>query len=174
MIDAKIEDRFTSLENCQPLELANYSGIYFLCQGSMVVYVGKAKNIARRIIAHCGNKDFNTVMVLRVPEELLHSVEMHWIRRLRPSLNVGAGRKAPAGRREPVTLRLAPKLRQHLAAKAKAEKCSLTELMEKLLKTALEDENDVKSELNPRKQVRKKPKEEDHERNDRYRFINRD
>jgi predicted HicB family RNase H-like nuclease len=55
----------------------------------------------------------------------------------------GAGRKAPAGKREYLGIRLNPKLRQRLAAKAKAEKCSLTELVERLLKTALEDASDA-------------------------------
>jgi len=30
----EIEERFRSLENCQPFQLANYSGVYFLCQGT--------------------------------------------------------------------------------------------------------------------------------------------
>ena len=49
----------------------------------------------------------------------------------------GAGRKAPAGRRKYLGIRLDPKLQQRLVAKAKADKCSLTELVETLLKDAL-------------------------------------
>ena len=37
----EIEQRFTSLQNCEPMQLHSYSGVYFLCQGTKVVYVGK-------------------------------------------------------------------------------------------------------------------------------------
>ena len=37
-----------------------------------------------------------------------------------------------------LTVRVEPELRQRLAAKAKAEKCSLTELVERLLRAGLE------------------------------------
>ena len=95
----ELEERFQSLDNAQALALANYSGIYFLCQGATVVYVGRAKNIARRIAKHIGSKDFDTVMVMRVPEEQLASVEMHWIRRLRPQLNIHPSDHSKPGRR---------------------------------------------------------------------------
>ena len=54
------------------------------------------------------------------------------------------GRRRRAGRpkangRVLLTVRVEPDLRQRLEAKAVAEKCSLTELVERLLKTALED-----------------------------------
>jgi hypothetical protein len=44
----EIEERFTSLENCQPFQLANYSGVYFLCQGTTVVCLGKIPEIEQR------------------------------------------------------------------------------------------------------------------------------
>ncbi len=44
----EIEERFRSLENCQSFQLANYSGVYFLCQGTTVVYVGKISKIEQR------------------------------------------------------------------------------------------------------------------------------
>ena len=49
-----------------------------------------------------------------------------------------AGRPKANGR-VLLTVRVEPDLRQRLEAKAVAEKCSLTELVERLLKTALED-----------------------------------
>jgi len=53
------------------------------------------------------------------------------------------GRRPRAGRpkangRVMLTVRVEPELRQRLAAKAKAEKCSLTELVERLLRAGLE------------------------------------
>lgn len=45
---AEIEQRFQSLDNAQTLHLADYPGVYFLCKGATIVYVGKAKNIARQ------------------------------------------------------------------------------------------------------------------------------
>jgi excinuclease UvrABC nuclease subunit len=82
-----IEERFTTLDNCQHFPLANYSGVYFLRRDTTIVYVGKAKNLARRVIAHMSNKEFDTVLAMQVPEEMLHPVETHWIRQLRPVLN---------------------------------------------------------------------------------------
>jgi excinuclease UvrABC nuclease subunit len=87
----EIEERFRSLDNTQRLHIANYSGVYFLCKGATVVYVGKARNVARRLAQHIGLKDFDTVMVMKVSEELLASVEMHWIRNLCPELNARTG-----------------------------------------------------------------------------------
>jgi excinuclease UvrABC nuclease subunit len=93
----EIEERFQSLDNAQALSLADYSGVYFLCKGSTIVYVGKAKNIARRVRSHVGVKDFDTFMTMRVPEEMLASVEMHWIQRLQPKLNCAAPEKRAYG-----------------------------------------------------------------------------
>jgi hypothetical protein len=45
----EIDQRFQSLDNAQALHLADYPGVYFLCQGATVVYVGKARNIAHRV-----------------------------------------------------------------------------------------------------------------------------
>jgi hypothetical protein len=40
-MNPEIEECFGSLENCQAVQLHSYSGVYFLCQGTKVVYVGK-------------------------------------------------------------------------------------------------------------------------------------
>jgi hypothetical protein len=90
-----IEERFSSLAKCEPVHLANYPGVYFLCQGDTVIYVGQARNVVRRVADHFGKKDFHAVMVLRVPVELVHSVEAYWIRRLRPKLNGQKHKKTP-------------------------------------------------------------------------------
>jgi hypothetical protein len=75
-MSATIDQRFNWLENCQRVHRADYPGIYFLCQGATVVYVGKAKNIACRIKAHFGEKDFDTVMAMRVPLEFAARTSM--------------------------------------------------------------------------------------------------
>ena len=87
MSTSELDPHFQSLDNAQALALANYPGVYFLCKGATVVYVGKAKNIACRVAAHHAGKDFDTFMAMRVSEELLSAVEMRWIRLLKPKLN---------------------------------------------------------------------------------------
>jgi hypothetical protein len=87
MIDA----RFTSLENCQLLQPHNYSAVYFLRRGEEIVYVGQSKNVACRIAAHINKKLFDSVLIMPVPEEVLSSVEMYWITRLKPNLNRSIG-----------------------------------------------------------------------------------
>jgi excinuclease UvrABC nuclease subunit len=91
-MSTEIGPRFTSLESFETVHLPNYPGIYFFCQGQTVVYVGHAKNIARRITGAHQGKDFDSVMVMCVPEEQLRAVEMYWIQRLRPRLNSRVGR----------------------------------------------------------------------------------
>jgi len=60
----EIEKQFSSLDNCQPFQQYNYSGIYFLCQGATVVYVGQSKNVGKRIRTHFKDpkKEFDTVL----------------------------------------------------------------------------------------------------------------
>ena len=83
----EIEERFQSLDNCQSVSLALYSGVYFLFKGTRIVYVGQSRHIDSRIRQHFGNKDFDSIQAMAVPEELLDSVEVYWIQRLRPILN---------------------------------------------------------------------------------------
>jgi hypothetical protein len=142
MPTSELDPHFQSLDNAQALGLANYSGVYFLCQGATVVYVGRAKNIARRLMGHLGHKDFDTVMAMRVPEERLASVELHWVRRLQPKLNrllypqregVRPGPGRPATGKVTVQLRMAAATRDQLERLALKDSQSLSECAETAL-----------------------------------------
>jgi excinuclease UvrABC nuclease subunit len=125
MPTSELDPHFQSLDNAQALALANFSGVYFLCQGATVVYVGRAKNIARRLANHFDRKDFDSVMVMRVSEEMLSSVEMHWIQRLQPELNRHAGRPSLGddhNGRIVVMMRLSPDLHKALRVAVRKKK----------------------------------------------------
>jgi hypothetical protein len=82
-----IDPRFASLESCQPLSTHDYSGVYFLRLGEVVVYVGQSQSVVRRIAAHIGKKPFDSMLIMPVPKEALSSVERYWIRKLQPIWN---------------------------------------------------------------------------------------
>ena len=66
-------------------------GIYFLCQGDEIVYIGQAKNVGSRIADHRGErarKPHDRAFFLRVHPDNLNSVERFFIRRYRPRFNV--------------------------------------------------------------------------------------
>ena len=108
-------ERFGATHILEPRPLPDCPGIYFLCKRAEIVYVGKTGSIAQRVPNHRGIKDFDSVLVLRAPKELLNSVEIYSIKRLRPKLNHAFG---GAGRRKTskisVTIRLSPETRMLL------------------------------------------------------------
>jgi hypothetical protein len=68
---------------CQP-------GVYFLCLGSEVVYVGQSVNPTVRADVHAKSserKNFDRVYVFPCPESELKEVEAAFIKKLRPPLN---------------------------------------------------------------------------------------
>jgi hypothetical protein len=82
-----IDPYFTSLENCQPLQPHNYSAVYFLRRGEEVIYIGQSKSVVRRIANHIGKKSFDSILIMPVPADELSSVEIYWIKKLKPILN---------------------------------------------------------------------------------------
>lgn len=68
-------------------------GIYFLCSGGRVVYVGQSVHIMARIGAHVaeGKKDFNAVAWVRCAPGKLNLLETMYIHLLRPRLNGNCG-----------------------------------------------------------------------------------
>lgn len=62
-------------------------GVYFLCHKSKVVYVGQSVNVFGRVGAHIGNKTFDAVWFIRVPQSDLDFVEGALIRTLKPKYN---------------------------------------------------------------------------------------
>ena len=61
-------------------------GIYFLCQGSEVVYVGQSVNVPSRLGQHT-DKEFDRVFFLPWPQNDLNRVESAFIRLLCPPFN---------------------------------------------------------------------------------------
>jgi hypothetical protein len=62
------------------------SGIYFLCSGNEVVYVGQSIRVGARSHSH-RDKKFDTILVLPVPQEDLNRVEAAFIGLLKPKYN---------------------------------------------------------------------------------------
>jgi len=81
------------------LTYATFSGVYFLCRGGKVVYVGQSANVAGRVGKHCGAKEFDYAFCMRVPKSDLNFVEGEFIRALEPEYNLSkTGRLvAPTG-----------------------------------------------------------------------------
>lgn len=73
---------------------AAQSGIYFLCSGPDVVYVGQSTSVLSRLCTHVahGRKTFDLgrVFFLACPPHDLVRVERHWINTLRPKYNLCA------------------------------------------------------------------------------------
>jgi hypothetical protein len=68
----------------------NGAGVYFLCLGDEVVYVGQSINIFARIGSHRADKVFDRAYWIPVPQSNLNAVEGTFIDLLKPRLN-GAG-----------------------------------------------------------------------------------
>lgn len=66
------------------------SGVYFLCSGTEIVYVGKATNTENRVIAHKRAKaiPFDRAYVLSVPTNLLDKFEGAFIQKFKPQYNI--------------------------------------------------------------------------------------
>lgn len=62
------------------------SGIYFLIDGSEVVYVGQSRSIMSRVLKH-SDKNFDRVTFLPVDERYLLLVEARYIQKFRPKYN---------------------------------------------------------------------------------------
>lgn len=65
-------------------------GIYFLCLGDEVVYVGQSVSPANRISGHI-DKEFDRVLFLPWPRDDLDRIESAWIDMLKPRLNRSPG-----------------------------------------------------------------------------------
>lgn len=64
------------------------SGIYFLYQNGVLVYIGKSITLNTRIKIHLqGDKEFNQISIIKLHPKRLKSVEEALIRRHRPTYN---------------------------------------------------------------------------------------
>lgn len=86
-------DQFDTVEGAfvQIPSLADFkrSGVYFLYRDGVVVYVGQAVDVRRRIATHIGEgvKSFDSASFIPVPQRSLLRAEQMWIKKLRPEYN---------------------------------------------------------------------------------------
>jgi hypothetical protein len=62
-------------------------GIYFLSNGGEIVYIGKSRNVAKRIAGH--SKEFDEIAMLSLPISGLDYWEGIYIQMFKPKLNIG-------------------------------------------------------------------------------------
>ena len=63
-----------------------FSGVYFLCSGAEIVYVGQSISVGARSNSH-KTKKFDRILILPVPNEELNRVEAAFIGLLQPKYN---------------------------------------------------------------------------------------
>jgi hypothetical protein len=86
--------RLDGLLHVDPAQL-RCPGIYFICDGDEVVYVGQSVSVPARVMSHIHESrrptgktfDPSRIFYLRVPEGELLRVESEFIGRLRPKYN---------------------------------------------------------------------------------------
>ncbi len=83
---AKVPKVLSEIDVIVEIPAAHPPGVYFLCQGNKVVYVGQSKTPSTRIAAHQADKKFNRVFL--IPTNDLDNVEQEYIRKLRPKYNI--------------------------------------------------------------------------------------
>jgi len=73
-----------------PIQYVNTPpGIYFLCKGGKIQYIGQATNVANRVKAHVseGVKDFDSVFFITCPVGNLNALESSLIKYFKPEAN---------------------------------------------------------------------------------------
>lgn len=78
------------------------SGVYFLCRGAEVVYVGQSTDVLGRVAQHRTYKDHDRAYYWPVPPGELDRVEGAFIRLLKPCLNGNVGPVTDAETKERV------------------------------------------------------------------------
>jgi hypothetical protein len=63
------------------------SGVYFLCKGAEIVYIGQAKSILHRLSSHKREKEFDSVYFISCHIDQLTPLETALIHFYRPILN---------------------------------------------------------------------------------------
>lgn len=69
------------------MPIVRASGIYFLCQGDVVVYVGKTINLLLRLGQHVATDKYDAIYYVLAPADQLIDLEASFIRKLRPQKN---------------------------------------------------------------------------------------
>lgn len=88
----QIPDELVHIKNLYSLPIEYIStppGIYFLCKGKKIQYIGQAVNVSSRIINHIseGVKDFDSVFYVICPIKQLNELESALIKFYQPELN---------------------------------------------------------------------------------------
>lgn len=63
-------------------------GVYFLINKGKIVYVGQSRNVHARLAVHLDEKCFDSASVIPCKISELDEVELFYIRKFRPALNV--------------------------------------------------------------------------------------
>lgn len=71
------------------------SGVYFLIEGGIVVYVGQSIDVVARIARHVGLKIFDSYYIIDCPPDQLRALEDIYIKRLNPPLNAAGRLRVP-------------------------------------------------------------------------------
>jgi len=88
-----------------PMEYINTPpGVYFLCRGSKIVYIGKARNVANRITTHVaeGRKKFDNAYFITCNINQLDELEMSLIKFYQPEYNIAMMSEAEENHRATV------------------------------------------------------------------------
>lgn len=90
--NGQVPDELTRINNLYKLPIENLTtpaGIYFLCKGKKIQYIGQAVNVGRRIIDHIndGIKEFDNVYFITCHTKQLSEVEKAFIRYFQPPYN---------------------------------------------------------------------------------------
>lgn len=85
MIDAQKEE---IIKNKIAISSAKESFVYFLIDGSEIVYVGKTTMGIARLLSHCGVKEFDSYSTISCKPEHLDKMESHYIYKFAPKYNV--------------------------------------------------------------------------------------
>jgi hypothetical protein len=92
----------------QRFELERFCGIYFLFREGILLYIGQAVNVPRRVEEHFRKKGFDSWSWIPVPPSKLTEAETFLIRKFRPALNVTFNRSTAAHGRKLAMATLQP------------------------------------------------------------------
>lgn len=76
------------ISNKQGVNSAKRSLVYFLIDGSEIVYVGQTTMGISRVLAHCGVKIFDSYSTIDCPASELDEMESNYIHKFNPKYNI--------------------------------------------------------------------------------------
>jgi len=84
-------------EHLHQLPLWSPSGVYFLVENDVVVYVGATTSVVQRVPNHMNSKRFSLAFFIPLPEDQILEVERAFIRTLKPRYNGDANGRGYVG-----------------------------------------------------------------------------